>query len=140
MPATGDRVRIHYTGRLPDGTTFDSSEGREPLEFVVGVQQVISGLDQAILEMDPGESRTVTIPPEEAYGPRQPGLEQRVDRSQLPEGVSEGVALQANVGGQDMVLWVTELDDDSAVVDPNHPLAGQTLVFDVELVGVDAGG
>lgn len=140
MPAAGDRVRIHYTGRLQDGTTFDSSEGREPLEFVVGVDQVISGLDKAILDMREGESRTVTVAPEDGYGERQEGLAQRVDREQLPDGVHEGAALQANVGGHDMVLWVTELDDDSAVVDPNHPLAGHTLVFDVELVGVDGAG
>ena len=140
MPGTGDRVRIHYTGRLEDGTVFDSSEGGPPLEFVAGVEQVIPGLDRAILEMDEGESRTVTVPPDQAYGPREPALAQRVDRAQLPPDVSEGAALRAVVGDQEAILWVTELTDDSAVIDANHPLAGETLVFDVELVGIQAGG
>lgn len=136
MTQQGDSVRIHYTGRLEDGTTFDSSEGREPLEFVAGEQQVITGLDKAILQMSEGESRTVTIPPDEAYGDYQPALAQQVERSQLPEGVTEGAALQAEIGGQRTILWVTELGDDKATVDANHPLAGKTLIFDVELVSV----
>lgn len=138
MTAAGDRVRIHYTGRLPDGTTFDSSQEGDPFEFVVGSNQVIPGLDSAILEMDEGESRTITIPPEEAYGEREPALAQTVERERLPDGVSEGAALQAEVNGQQTILWVTELDDESAVVDANHPLAGKTLVFDVELLEVEA--
>lgn len=140
MPDAGDRVRIHYTGRFEDGTTFDSSQGKEPLEFTVGVNQVIPGLDRTILDMDEGQSTTVTLPPEEAYGERQPALAQQVERSQLPEGVTEGAALRADVAGRETILWVTELDDDTAVVDANHPLAGKTLVFDVELVDVEPGG
>lgn len=140
MPTTGDRVRIHYTGRLDDGTEFDTSAGSEPLEFTVGAQEVISGLDDAVVEMNEGEVRTVTVPPEGAYGERVPGLEQTIDRTQLPEGVVPGVALRANVAGQDTILWVTDIDDESAVVDPNHPLAGHTLTFEVELVSVGAPG
>ena len=139
MPQTGDRVRIHYTGRLEDGSMFDSSKGSEPLEFTVGVQEVISGLDQAILDMQEGQAKTVTIEPDEAYGERVPGLEQVVDRSQLPDGVSEGAALRANVAGQETILWVTDMDDSTATVDPNHPLAGHTLIFDVELLSVASG-
>lgn len=138
MPNPGDRVRIHYTGRFEDGNVFDSSREREPLEFVAGVQQVIPGLDQAILEMTEGETRTVTVPPEDAYGEREPGLAQEVERSALPEGVSEGDAVRAQIEGNEVVLWVRDVTDDSAVVDANHPLAGRTLVFDVELVEVQS--
>lgn len=136
MTHTGDTVRIHYTGRLDDGTVFDTSKGSDPLEFVVGVEQVIPGLDRAVLEMDEGESRTVTVPPEDAYGQPEPGLAQQVDRSLLPDDIAEGQAVRAEVGGRHVVLWVTNLTTDSAVVDGNHPLAGRTLVFDVELVEV----
>ena len=87
MTNTGDRVRIHYTGRLEDGDTFDSSIGREPFEFVVGSQQVISGLDRAVLDMDAGEAHTVTVPPSEGYGEYQEGLARAVPRDRLPEGV-----------------------------------------------------
>jgi len=138
MPATGDRVRIHYTGRLEDGTTFDSSEGREPLEFTVGSGEIIPGLDRAVLTMEEGTSETVEIPPAEAYGEYQPGLAQSVEREKLPDGTTEGMALRANVNGQETILWVTELDESTAVVDPNHPLAGKTLVFDVDLVSVSS--
>lgn len=140
MANVGDTVRIHYTGKYEDGTVFDSSEGKDPLEFVAGSQQIIPGLDNAILEMSEGDQQTVTVPPEEAYGDREPALAQEVERSQLPEGVSEGAALEAEVGGQKTMLWVTELNDETAVVDANHPLAGKTLVFDVELVSVTPQG
>lgn len=140
MANVGDTVRIHYTGKYEDGTVFDSSEGKDPLEFVAGSQQIIPGLDNAVLEMSEGDQQTVTVPPEEAYGDREPALAQEVERSQLPEGVSEGAALEAEVGGQKTMLWVTELNDETAVVDANHPLAGKTLVFDVELVSVTPQG
>lgn len=136
MPNTGDRVRIHYTGRTGDGTAFDSSREREPLEFNVGLKEILPGLDQTVLAMEEGETRTVTVPPEEGYGVRMPGLEQTVDRRLLPEDTTEGIPLRASIDGQEMTVWVTELTDDTAVVDPNHPLAGETLTFDVELLEV----
>lgn len=139
MTNPGDRVRIHYTGRLEDGGTFDTSIGREPYEFVVGAQEVISGLDRAVLEMAEGESRTVVLPPEEAYGDYRDGLAEEVARERLPEGVTEGTGLRANVDGREAIVWVTELNEERAVVDANHPLAGHTLTFDVELVSVEAG-
>lgn len=136
MPTTGDRVRIHYTARLADGATFDSTRDREPLEFTVGLREILPGVDQTVLTMQEGESRTITVPPEEGFGVRVPGLEQTVDRRLLPEDTTEGIPLRASIDGQEMTVWVTELTEDTAVVDPNHPLAGETLTFDVELLEV----
>lgn len=136
MAEPGDRVRVHYEGRFPDGTVFDSSEGRDPLEFEVGSGEIIPGLDKAVLAMSEGQSETVTVEPDEAYGPREEGLVHQIDRSQLPEGATEGAALEAQVNGQKAILWITEIGETTATVDANHPLAGKTLVFDVEVVEV----
>jgi peptidylprolyl isomerase len=136
MANPGDKVRIHYTGRFEDGTVFDTSRGREPLEFVAGLEQVITGIDSAVLSMSEGDEATVTVPPEDAYGESRPELAREVERSMLPPDVGEGDAVRANVGGQDVVMWVRDVTDDAAVVDANHPLAGRTLVFDVEVVAV----
>ncbi len=136
----GDVVRVHYTGRLEDGTEFDNSRNRDPLEFVAGAGTVIQGVSQGVIGMSEGESKTVTVPPEEAYGERNPALEQEVARTDLPESVHEGAQLRAVQGDREIPVWVRKLDDDSAVIDANHPLAGKTLVFDLELVEVGAGG
>ena len=133
----GDRVQIHYTGRLEDGTVFDSSEGRAPLEFTAGGQEVIPGVAQAVVGMQQGESKTVVVSPGEAYGVRAPGLEQRIPRTLLPEEVQVGDRLQAKVGEQVILVWVKELGEEFGVIDANHPLAGQTLTFDIELVSVE---
>lgn len=138
MPDTGDRVLLHYTGRLVDGTVFDSSDGRDPLEFEVGTGEIIPGLDKAVLGMHEGDTDTVTVEPDDAYGQREDALVHRIERSQLPEGATEGAALEADVDGQKAILWITEIGDSEATVDANHPLAGKTLVFDVELVEVRA--
>lgn len=134
----GDQVQIHYTGRLGDGTVFDSSQGRDPLEFKAGGDEVIPGVSHAVVGMQPGESKTVVIEAENAYGPRRAGLEKRVSRSIVPEEAQIGDPLQAKVEDQNIVLWVTELGEDFAVLDINHPLAGHTLTFDIELVGVQS--
>lgn len=135
---TGDVVQIHYTGRINDGTVFDSSEGRDPLEFTAGSEELIQGLSQAVLGMEQGEKKTVTVPPEEGYGPRRQGLEYRVARSSLPSEVQLGDQLSATAGSQNVLVWVTELTEQSAVVDGNHPLAGHTLTFDIEVVSVQS--
>jgi len=135
---SGDRVRIHYTGRLDDGSVFDSSEGREPLEFTAGGDEVIAGMSQAVLGMAEGETKTIRLAAEEAYGPRQPELAQRVPREMLPDEVEVGQPLQAQTEDQTIVVWVAELGDDFAVVDANHPLAGRDLTFDIEMVSVQA--
>lgn len=135
----GDTVKIHYTGTLDDGTQFDSSSGRQPLEFTLGSGQVIDGFDKAVEGMAVGESRTVNIPAEKAYGPRNEQMVQDVPRDALPEGLEPqvGMALQAKGNeGQVHNLTVTAVNDASITVDGNHPLAGQALNFDIELVEI----
>lgn len=141
---SGDTVKIHYTGTLDDGTQFDSSSGREPLEFQLGGGQVIPGFDTAVTGMSVGESKSVRIEPDEAYGPRHEQLVQQVPRSALPDDLEPevGMGLQSqSPDGQVMMLTVTEVEDENITVDANHPLAGQVLNFDIELVSIggDAG-
>ena len=136
---SGDTVRIHYTGTLNDGTEFDSSSGRDPLEFAVGGGQVIPGFDKAVDGMTVGENKTVTIPPGEAYGERHEQLVQEVPKSALPDEIDPAVGMHLqsrSPEGQVMNLVVTEVADASITVDGNHPLAGQALTFDIELVEI----
>ena len=135
----GDTVRIHYSGKLDDGTLFDSSAGREPLEFALGGGQVIPGFDQAVQGMALGESKSVRIPAEEAYGPRHEQLIQEVPKSALPDDIQPavGMPLQAQgADGQVVQLVVVAVTEESITVDGNHPLAGQALNFDIELVEI----
>jgi peptidylprolyl isomerase len=137
MPvAKGDQVSVHYTVKLDDGTVVDSSQGGEPLKFEAGGQEVIVGVSQGVLGMELGDKQTITVPPEEAYGPHHADAVQKVELQMLPAGVKEGDQLQASSNGQEFVVRVVELGDDHAVLDANHPLAGQTLVFDLELMSV----
>ena len=136
---TGDTVRIHYTGTLDDGTRFDSSEGREPLEFVVGSGQVIPGFDKAVEGMAVGENKSVRIPADEAYGPRHEQLIQEVPKTALPDDIQPAVGMQLQAQAQDgqvLQLVVTEVAEASIIVDGNHPLAGQALGFDIQLVEI----
>lgn len=133
----GDRVEIKYVGKMPDGEVFDQSEEGSPLAFTAGGQEVIPGVSNAVLGMNKGESKTVEIPPDQAYGEHKPGLEQRVPADQLPPGVQQGQPLKAMVEDQEIIVWITELGDEFAVIDANHPLAGRTLVFDLEVVSVN---
>lgn len=136
----GDTVRIHYKGTLNDGTIFDSSEGREPLEFVVGSGQIIPGLDVALTGMSVGEKKTVTIDPENAYGPIEPAARQAVPRAEIPADIPLELGMQLQVqtpDGHAMPVTVVELTDDSVTLDANHPLAGQDLTFDFELVSIN---
>ena len=137
--APGDTVRIHYSGRLTDGTQFDSSEGKAPLEFKLGEGQVIKGLEQHVAGMETGAKSTVTIPVAEAYGPRRDDAIQQLDRGKVPSGIEleVGTQLQARTADGGMLpITVVGVDEQSVTVDANHPLAGKDLVFDVELVEV----
>lgn len=136
---SGDTVHIHYTGKLEDGTQFDSSEGRDPLEFALGGGQVIPGFDSAVEGMAVGDKKSVTIQPEEAYGPRHDQLIQDVPRNQLPDDMTPavGMELQAqNETGEVMRFSITAVADETITVDGNHPLAGEALNFDIELVAI----
>ncbi len=133
----GNTVRIHYTGRLDDGTVFDSSEGRDPLEFVLGAGQVIPGFDQAVTGMEAGEEKTVTIPAGEAYGPRRDELVINLGRAEIPEGLDPKVGQRLQMStqnGQTFQVTVAEATDSNVVLDANHPLAGKDLTFDIHLV------
>lgn len=135
----GNTVKIHYKGTLEDGSQFDSSEGRDPLEFELGSGQVIPGFEQAVEGMAVGESKSVTIAPEDAYGPRVEQAIQEVPKSVLPAELEPvvGMALQAqNQDQQPVQLVVTAVSDESITVDGNHPLAGKTLNFDISLVEI----
>ncbi|MEE4278153.1 MAG: peptidylprolyl isomerase [Halieaceae bacterium] len=137
--SNGDTVRIHYSGQLNDGTPFDSSRDREPMEFILGGGQVIPGFEKAVEGMAVGESKSFSIPSEEAYGQHREELVQDVPSSALPEELTPVVGMQlqgSNGEGQTMNLVVTEVKEDAITVDGNHPLAGQDLNFEVELVEI----
>ncbi|WP_299547209.1 peptidylprolyl isomerase [uncultured Tateyamaria sp.] len=138
----GDTVRIHYTGTLLDGTVFDSSDGREPLEFVVGSGQIIPGLDEALPGMAEGDKKKVNIPCDQAYGPINPALMQGVPRDAIPDEIPLEIGLQLQMQtpqGQPMPVTVAEVGEEEVMLDANHPLAGKDLTFDFEVVSVNAG-
>ena len=133
----GDRVRVHYTGKLEDGQVFDSSRGGEPLEFTVGAGEVIPGFDEAVRGMQVGETKTVEIVPEDAYGPRRDGLVATIERerAQFPVEPQVGMNLALPLqDGSQLEVVVTEVTDEHVTIDGNHPLAGEKLIFDVELI------
>jgi peptide-methionine (S)-S-oxide reductase len=127
----GDSVKVHYTGTLDDGSVFDSSRGREPLEFIIGAGSVIKGFDTAVTGLAIGGSRKSRIPPADAYGEKDPSLEMSFPASSAPEGLKEGVKVQLSNG---MVAKVLKVSKDSITLDLNHELAGQALTFEVELM------
>jgi peptidylprolyl isomerase len=137
---SGDVVHVHYTGRLDDESVFDSSLERDPLSFQLGTGQVVPGFDKAVSGMEVGEKKTVTLPSDEAYGPRVKQLIFTAPRNNLPPGydpeVGEMMCLESKDGRQ-MDVIVTHADEESVVMDGNHPLAGKDLTFDIELVKID---
>ncbi|MCT4558200.1 MAG: peptidylprolyl isomerase [Pelagimonas sp.] len=137
---SGDTVRIHYTGTLTDGSVFDSSEGRDPLEFTVGSGQIIPGLDKALPGMEVGEKKKVEIAPEEAYGPVHEEARQAIPRADIPAEIPLEVGIQLQMQsptGQVIPVTVTEITDQEVTLDANHALAGKTLVFDFEIVSIN---
>ena len=135
----GDKVKIHYTGTLEDGTTFDSSEGRDPLEFEIGSGQVIVGFDEAVIGMSAGESKSVTIPVEKAYGQRNEELIMSAPRDQVPPDITPEVGQKLQMGGPNgelIVVEVVDVTDEAITLDANPPLAGKDLNFDIELVEI----
>ncbi|TDE39097.1 FKBP-type peptidyl-prolyl cis-trans isomerase [Antarcticimicrobium sediminis] len=136
---TGDTVRIHYTGTLNDGSRFDSSEGRDPLEFTVGTGQIIPGLEIAIPGMKIGEAKTVVVACDEAYGPVNPEARQSIPREGIPDDIplEVGARLQMQTPeGQALPVTVVAVDEATVTLDANHPLAGQDLTFAIELVEI----
>ncbi|MFH0785725.1 MAG: peptidylprolyl isomerase [Pseudomonadota bacterium] len=133
----GDNVKVHYTGKLADGTVFDSSANREPLDFAVGSGQVIVGFDEAIMGMEVGESKVVTIPVEKAYGVRNEELVIEVPIEQVPPDLNPEIGLRLEMGGLNgeiMRVVVTEITATHITLDANPPLAGKDLTFTLELV------
>ncbi len=132
----GSKVKVHYTGKHEDGSVFDSSEGREPLELTVGQDNLIPGFVAGLMGMNEGEEKTIEIEPDQAYGDVREDLMTEVDKSQLPEGTKEGQILQAETNAGPMTVTVKEFKGDKAVIDANHPLAGKKLIFDLKAVEV----
>lgn len=138
-PQAGNTVRVHYTGTLEDGTQFDSSRGAEPLEFAMGQGQLIAGFENAVAGLSTGESCTVTLTPDQAYGESNPDMVQQVARELMPEGVElePGMVLQGQAGdGRVDNFTVVSLSEETVTLDANHPLAGKTLTFEIELVAI----
>jgi peptidylprolyl isomerase len=135
----GDKVKVHYHGKLRSGETFDSSEGREPLEFTVGSGQVIKGFDDGVTGMQVGDKKTVEINVEDAYGEKSEDMIIEFPKEQFPGDMSPEVGQQlmmSNGSGQSFPVTIMEVRDDSVLLDANHPLAGQDLIFDIELVEI----
>ena len=135
----GDTVKVHYEGRLTDGSTFDSSDGREPLEFEVGSGMVIKGFDDGVLGMKVGDKKTLNIPAEEAYGDINPEMLYEFPKEHLPKDMEFEVGMGLNMTnelGEVIQVVVTEIKEDAIILDRNHPLAGESLVFDIELVEI----
>ena len=136
---SGDTVAIHYTGTLLDGTTFDSSEGRDPLEFQVGSGQIIPGLDTALPGMAVGDKKVVKVACQDAYGEANPEMRQAVPREGIPADIPLDLGTQLQMQtpeGQAVPVTVVSVDDATVTLDANHPLAGKDLQFDIELVKI----
>jgi FKBP-type peptidyl-prolyl cis-trans isomerase 2 len=136
---SGDTIKVHYHGKLTTGETFDSSEGREPLEFEVGSGMVIKGFDDGVTGMTVGEKKTVNIPAEEAYGPRNPEMIIEMPKDRFPKDMEIEVGMplgMSDQNGQQFQVTIVEIKDEVVMLDANHPLAGQDLIFDLELVEI----
>lgn len=139
----GDQVSVHYKGKLKDGTEFDSSKEDDPIEFKIGEGQLIPGFEQAIVGMEPGETKTEEVPYEGAYGEKREDLVMELDKGKVPDHIDpqEGDRLEIKQDeGENIPVTVTKVTEEALTIDANHPLAGQDLVFDLELVEIKSGG
>jgi len=139
---SGDKVKVHYHGKLTSGETFDSSEGRQPLEFEVGSGMVIKGFDDGVTGMKVGDKKTINIPAESAYGEKNPDMLIEYPRSQFPENIELQIGtdlMMSSASGQQFQVKIAEIKDDVVILDANHPLAGEELIFDIELVEIVGG-
>ena len=136
---TGDTVKVHYTGRLDDDTVFDTSRGKAPLELTIGEGNLIKSFENGLIGMAVGEKKNLVIPPEEAYGQNDEKLTTTVSRAHLPDSVQPAIGMQLQVKQKDgsiFMVWITGMDAETVTLDANHPLAGKTLNFDVELTDI----
>jgi peptidylprolyl isomerase len=135
----GDTIKVHYSGKLKDGTTFDSSEGREPFEFEVGAGHVIRGFDNGVLGMEVGQKKTVDIPVEQAYGPEDPQMLMEFPLDRLPKELNPEAGMELMMRDQEgnsIPAIVAEVKENSILLDANHPLAGEDLIFELELLEI----
>lgn len=135
----GSIVKVHYTGKLSDGSIFDSSVQRDPLEVTLGQGKLIPGFEKAVIGMEVGDKTTADIPADEAYGARRDDLEMDIEKSQLPEEIEPEVGMQLQLNqpnGQPVPVQITKVEEESITIDANHPLAGKDLSFEIELVEI----
>jgi peptidylprolyl isomerase len=135
----GDLVSVHYTGKLTNGEVFDSSKERDPLQFTLGKKEMLVGFEEGVVGMKPGETKSVTLNPEQAFGDRREDLMLELPKDKFPQHITPSIGLQlnlSNASGANMMVVIKEVGDDSVTLDGNHPLAGQTLVFDIELIEI----
>jgi len=135
----GDKVKTHYTGKLEDGTEFETSKGTEPREFVIGSGFYFAGFEESVIGLEIGETKTVILSPEKAYGPWFEELTVRVRKSDIPDDIKPVIGEKFKVWRPDgnlMPLTITEVTDHTVTLDANHPLAGKTLIYDIELIDI----
>ena len=135
----GDTVKVHYTGKFEDGTVFDSSINRDPLQFTIGEGRVIPGFEEAVVDMNPGESKTTKVPMNKAYGPYRKEMALEVDRNQFPADLKLEVGQRLQIpqaGGRTIIVTVTDLSTSSVTLDANHPWSGKDLTFDIHLLEI----
>ena len=135
----GDTVKVHYTGKLEDGSVFDSSVSRDPLEITLGEGKLIPGFEKAVVGLEVGDKTTANIVSADAYGERRDDLEVTIERDQLPEDIEPEVGMQLQLNqpnGQPVPVQITKVEDENIIIDANHPLAGKDLTFDIELIEI----
>ena len=135
----GDKIKVEYEGRFEDGEVFDASSRHDkPLEFEAGAGMVVKGFDDAVIGMEVGEEKTVTLKPEEAYGEKHPNAIQTVPKDKFPAEAKEGMMIGVPLpNGQQIPAKITKIDDKEVTIDMNHPMAGKTLVFKIKIVEIN---